>query len=142
MRWDKKTFMADMREKCSREVAKIGYDICEFSENHAADISWGRGNDHGTLTYRCDSDFGLLPLFHMTSEGQLNLQINFLRSKNVTKQVLRDFTVKLESIFLVEFDEEMYPTDTFEPMNELFHTSNQVEKFLQAIEGCTYRLKQ
>ncbi len=103
-----------MREKCSREIAKIGNDICEFSESHAADISWGRGNDHGTLTYRCDSDFGLLPLFHMTSEGQLNLQINFLRSKNVTKQVLRDITVKLESIFLVEFDEEMYPTDTFE----------------------------
>jgi hypothetical protein len=78
----------------------------------------------------------------MTSEGQLNLQINFLRSKNVTKQVLRDITVKLESIFLVEFDEEMYPTDIFEPMNELFHTSNQVEKFLKTIEGCTYRLKQ
>jgi len=55
---------------------------------------------------------------------------------------LRDIIVKLESIFLVEFDEEMYPTDTFEPMNELFHTSNQVEKFLKAIEGCTYRLKQ
>ena len=142
MKWDKKTFVADMREKCSREVAKIGNDICEFSENYAADISWGRGNDHGTLTYRCDSDFGLLPLFHMTSVGQLNLQINFLRSKNVTKQVLRDIIVKLESIFLVEFDEEMYPTDTFEAMNELFHTSNQVEKFLKAIEGCTYRLKQ
>ena len=68
MKWNKKTFVADMREKCSREVAKIGNDICEFSENHAADISWGRGNDHGTLTYRCDSDFGLLPLFHMTSD--------------------------------------------------------------------------
>ena len=142
MKWDKNTFMADMREKCSREIAKIGNSICEFSEKHAADISWGRGNDHGTLTYRCDSDFGLLPLFHMTSEGQLNLQINFLRSKNVTKQVLRDINVKLESIFLVEFDEEMYPTDIFEPMNELFHTSNQVEKFLKTIEGCTYRLKQ
>ena len=78
----------------------------------------------------------------MTSDGQLNLQINYLRSKNVTKQVLRDITVKLESIFLVEFDEEMYPADIFEPMNELFHTSNQVEKFLKTIEGCTYRLKQ
>ena len=142
MKWDKKTFVADMREKCSREVAKIGNDICEFSENHAADISWGRGIDHGTLTFRCDSDFGLLTLFHMTSEGQLILQIIYLRSKNVTKQVLRDIIVKLESIFLVEFDEEMYPTDTFEPMNELFHTSNQVDKFLKAIEGCTYRLKQ
>ena len=45
MKWDKNTFMADMREKCSREIAKIGNSICEFSEKHAADISWGRGND-------------------------------------------------------------------------------------------------
>lgn len=142
MKWDKNTFMTDMREKCNREISKIGNSICEFSEEHASEISWGRGIDHGTLTYRCNSDFGLLPLFHMSSEGQLNLQINFLRSKDVTKQVLRDMIVKLESIFLVEFDEEMYPTDIFEPMNELFHTSNQLEKFLKTIEGCTYRLKQ
>ena len=38
MKWDKNTFMADMREKCSREIAKIGNSICEFSEKHAADI--------------------------------------------------------------------------------------------------------
>ena len=32
MKWDKSTFVADMREKCSREVAKIGNDICEFQK--------------------------------------------------------------------------------------------------------------
>ena len=48
MKWNKDTFMNDMREKCSREIAKIGNSICEFSEKHATDVSWGRGNDHGT----------------------------------------------------------------------------------------------
>ena len=75
--WDKSSFIEHMRENCSREIAKIGEAIIQFSENHASDISWGRGTDYGTMTFRCDSDDGNLPLFHMTSIGQLNLQINF-----------------------------------------------------------------
>jgi len=35
-----------------------------------------------------------------------------------------------------------YPSDVFVPIDELFHTENQVEKFLKTMEGCTYRLKQ
>ena len=65
-----------MRDNCNREIAKIGLSIIEFSEAYGTDLSWGRGTDHGTLTYRCDSDIGPLPLFHMTSKGQLSLQIN------------------------------------------------------------------
>jgi len=79
--WNKDNFTEHMRENCSREVAKVGESIINFSESHAADISWGRGAEHGTLTYRCNSDEGHVPLFHMTSLGQLNLQINFMRRK-------------------------------------------------------------
>ena len=81
--WDKNLFIDHLREQCTREVAKVGVMIIEFSEKHADDISWGRGSDHGTLTYRCDTDVGAVPLFHMTSTGQLNLQINFMRSKDI-----------------------------------------------------------
>ena len=56
--------------------------IIEFTEKFADDVSWGRGTDHGTLTFRCNTDIGPLPLFHLTSSGQLNLQINFMRSKD------------------------------------------------------------
>ena len=68
--WDKKLFIDHLRDECTREVAKVGVAIIEFSEKHADDISWGRGADHGTLTYRCNTDIGPLPLFHMTSVGQ------------------------------------------------------------------------
>ena len=44
--WDKEQFINHLREQCSREVAKIGVSIIEFSEKHADDISWGRGHDH------------------------------------------------------------------------------------------------
>ncbi|HBN45853.1 MAG TPA: hypothetical protein DD389_05240, partial [Candidatus Marinimicrobia bacterium] len=90
----------------------------------------------------CNSDFGVLPLFHMTSEGALNIQVNFLRSKGVPKQVLLDVVRKLESNFLRDYDEVMYDVDTFEPINELFFTSSQVDKFLNTMEGCCYRLRQ
>ena len=94
------------------------------------------------MTFRCSSDIGDVPIFHLLSDGRINLQINFLRGKDLPKMVLRDMIVKLESNFLKEYDPEMYPTDTFVPIEELFHTKSQVEKFLKTIEGCVYRLKQ
>ena len=140
--WDKNTFIDHLRKNCTREIAKIGVSIIEFSEKYADDISWGRGYDHGTLTYRCDTDVGQIPLFHMTSTGQLNLQINFMRNKEIPPMVIRDMVLKLESNFLRDYDETEYPSDVFVPMDELFHTENQIEKFLKTIEGCTYRLRQ
>jgi len=137
-KWNKNRFTDHMMENCSREVAKVGNAIIDFSEKHADELSWGRGN----VTFRCNSDFGVLPLFHMTSEGTLNIQVNFLRSKGVPKQVLLDMVRKLESNFLREYDAVMYDVDTFEPISELFFTSSQVDKFLNTMEGCCYRLRQ
>ena len=78
----------------------------------------------------------------MTSIGQLNLQINFMRNKEIPPMVIRDVVLKLESNFLRDYDEIEYPSDVFVPIDELFHTENQVEKFLKTMEGCTYRLRQ
>jgi|TARA_Y100000031_G_C8060033_1_gene310191 hypothetical protein len=141
-KWNKEKFLIDLEENCSREVVKITKEIIKFSENNSEHLSWGRGSEHGTMTYRCFSDVGLLPLFHINSEGNINLQINFLRNKDIPKMVLRDMVVKLESNFMREYDTEMYPNDTFEPIEELFHTKSQITKFLKTIEGCAYRLKQ
>ena len=107
-KWTKSDFVEALRSNCSREIAKIGERIIEFSEQHASEMSWGRGDGHGTFTFRCDSDFGMLPIFHMTSEGQLNLQVNFLREKELPKQVLRDMIVKMESNFLRDYDAVSY----------------------------------
>ena len=90
-KWNKEQFVEDLRNKCSREIAKIGEKIIEFSEEHASEMSWGRGDDHGTFTFRCSSDFGMLPLFHMTSDGQLNMQVNFLREKELPKMVFKRY---------------------------------------------------
>ena len=84
----------------------------------------------------------MLPIFHMTSDGQLNLQVNFLREKELPKQVLRDMVVKMESNFLRDYDTDSYPVDSYEEMEYMFHTYNQVDKFLSTVEGVVYRLKQ
>ncbi len=140
--WNKKTFTEELRKNCTREVAKVGIELIEFSEKYADNITWGRGSDKGTLTFRCESDIGLIPLFHLSSDGKLNLLINFLRTKDIPKQVIRDMTLKLESNLLRDYDEEMYPSDIFENIGDLFHTKTQLEKFLKTMEGAVYRLKQ
>ena len=141
-KWNKQTFISDLEEKCSREVVKTIRKIIDFSEEYSENLSWGRGEEHGTMTFRCMSDMGLLPLFHINSDGNINLQINFLRNKEIPKMVLRDMVVKLESNLLREYDTEMYPIDSFEPVEDLFNTKSQVTKFLKTMEGCVYRLKQ
>ena len=140
--WDKELFIEDLRNNCNREIAKIGVLIIEFAEQHGTDLSWGRSSEYGTLTYRCESDEGSLPLFHMTSKGQLNIQINFMRNKGIPPMVILDIVLKLESNFLRDYDEEGYSSDVFIPMEELFHTQSQVDKFIKTMEGATYRLKQ
>ena len=140
--WNKNTFTEDLRKNCSREVAKVGIELIEFAEKYADNITWGRGSDKGTLTFRCESDSGLIPLFHLSSDGKLNLLINFLRTKDIPKQVIRDIVLKLESNFMRDYDEELYSSDIFENIDELFHTRPQLDKFLKTLEGAVYRLKQ
>jgi hypothetical protein len=140
--WNKNTFIEDLRNNCDREVAKVGVELIEFAEKYADNITWGRGSDKGTLTFRCESDSGLIPLFHLSSDGKLNLLINFLRTKDIPKQVIRDIILKLESNFMRDYDEELYPSDIFENIDELFHTKTQLDKFIKTMEGAVYRLKQ
>jgi hypothetical protein len=140
--WNKKTFTEELRKNCSREVTKVGIELIKFSEKYAANITWGRGSDKGTLTFRSEYDQGLIPLFHLSSDGKINLLINFLRSKEIPKQVIRDIVLKLESNFLRDYDEELYPSDIFENIDDLFHTKTQLDKFLKTMEGVVYRLKQ
>ncbi len=140
--WNRKTFTEELRNKCTREVAKVGIELIDFSEKYADNITWGRGSDKGTLTFRCEYDDGLIPLFHLTSDGKINLLINFLRSKEIPKQVIRDIVLKLESNFMRDYDDELYPSDIFENVDDLFHTKSQLDKFLKTMEGVVYRLKQ
>ena len=141
-KWSKKTFIEDVNKSCENDIALHCIELIDFSEKISDEVSWGNGEGYGTMTFRCDSDYGLLPLFRLSSNGKLNLQLNFLRSKNLHKQVLDDMVIKLESNFLREYDEESYRSDTYEPIEDLFCTHNQLESFMKTIEGCTYRLKQ
>jgi len=68
--------------------------------------------------------------------------VNHLREKEVPKPAIRDFVLKLEANFLYDYDPESYPIDSFQDMEELFHTSSQVDKFISAVEGLAYRLRQ
>ena len=55
---------------------------------------------------------------------------------------LMNVLIKLESNFLMDYDEDGYPSDVFVSMEDLFHTQSQVDKFIKTMEGATYRLKQ
>ena len=128
-KWSKKMFINHINETCENDVVMICLELIDFSEKTSDELSWGTGEDFGTMTYRCNSDYGLLPLFRLSSNGKINFQLNFLRSKNLHKQVLQDMIIKFESIFLRDYDKESYPSDSYEPLEDLICTNKQLHSF-------------
>ncbi|MCK4577388.1 MAG: hypothetical protein KAU50_01280 [Candidatus Marinimicrobia bacterium] len=117
-------------------------DLVQFTIAESDLVAWGRGDETGMITYKARSDEGPLPLFNITTDGQIKFYINYLREKGVAKEILRDYQLKIESTFLLDLDVEVYPHDVGHQVDDLFHTQNQVDKFKHAIQGVTARLHQ
>lgn len=142
-KWDKGLFLKKIKNECDPRVQTIIDDIVKFSETEADLISWGRGEGYGTMTFKCKSDdYGVISLFHVTTGGQIKFLLNNMRHKIRKKEILRDFQLKLESNFMMDFNEDDYDADIFYDVDSLFNTKSDVEKFISTINGISARLKQ
>ena len=140
---NKNTFESSAKSTCQIRISNIVVELVKFAENDADLVTWGRGEGYGTMTFKCKtSDFGVLPLFHLTTSGQIKFQINFLRSKIDRREIIRDYQLKLESNFMMDFDEIEYPIDVFHNIGDLFTIKSEINKFEFAIQGMTARLRQ
>ena len=141
--WNKDTFIESSKSTCEIRISNIIVELIKFSETTADIISWGRGEGYGTMTYKCKSyDYGVVPLFHLTSNGQIKFPLNFLRTKIIKKEIINDFQLKLESNFMMYFDEDKQPSDIFFDVDELFLMKTEVDKFIFTVQGITARLHQ
>ena len=124
-------------------IINIVIDLIKYADDVADVITWGRGEGYGTMTFKCKSgDFGVVPMFHVTTGGQIKFLLNHMRSKVRKKEILRDFQLKLESNFMMNFDEEEYNSDIYYQVDDLFNTKSDIDKFKSTIDGITARLKQ
>ena len=143
MKWNQDTFILKAKEKCQTRISNIIVDLVKFTESEADIVSWGRGEGHGTMTFKCKSiDCGILPLFHLTSNGQIKFPLNYLKLKINKKEIIRDFQLKLESNFMMYFDEDKYPNDIYLLIDDLFVMQVEVNKFILAVQGVSARLHQ
>ena len=143
LKWNKDTFIESAKQTCYPHISNVLIDLVNFAHGNADNISWGKGKGYGTMTYRCKSDdFGMVPLFHLTTNGQIKFQLNYMRSNVDKREIIKDFQLKLESNFLMDFDEEEYPSDLFHEVNDLFTIKHEVDKFVTTIQGISARLKQ
>ena len=142
-KWNKELFIKTIKESCQTRISNIVVDLVKFTEEEADSITWGRGEGYGTMTFKCKSiDYGVIPLFHLTSNGQIKFPLNFLKQKIIKKEIVREYQLKLESNFMMYFDEEVYPTDIFYTIDELFVMQIEVQKFTLTIQGISARLHQ
>ena len=136
-------FIKTIKESCQTRISNIVVDLVKFTQEEADLITWGRGEGYGTMTFKCKSiDYGVIPLFHLTSNGQIKFPLNFLKQKIIKKEIVREYQLKLESNFMMYFDEEVYPTDIFYTIDELFVMQIEVQKFTLTIQGISARLHQ
>ena len=76
-KWNKATFVTTVKDNCEPRISNVIIDLVNFAESDADVISWGRGEGYGTMTFKCKSeDFGVMPLFHITTNGQIKFPIN------------------------------------------------------------------
>ena len=142
-KWNKTTFISCIKENCEPRVQTTIMDLVKFAEDNADQVSWGRGEGYGTMTFKCKSDdYGIVPLFHITTNGQIKFQLNYLRQRVRKKEILRDYQLKLESNFMMDFDEQEYPADVFYTLDDLFVMHIEVEKFINTIQSVSARLHQ
>ena len=84
----------------------------------------------------------MISLFHLTTNGQIKFPLNSLRTKVDHKEIINDYQLKLESNFMMDFDEEKYPVDKFLNIDELFLMKSEVDRFKVTIQSVSARLHQ
>ena len=142
-KWNQELFIKNIKENCQTRISNIVVELVKFAEVDADLVSWGRGEDYGTMTFKCKSiDYGFIPLFQLTSNGKIKFPLNQLKVKINRKEIIRDYQLKLESNFMMYFDEEKYPVDIFYTIDELFVMHIEVEKFMLTVQGISARLHQ
>ena len=143
LKWDKDTFIKATKDTCKPHISNIILDLVKCAEVTADVVQWGRGTGYGTMRFKCKTDdYGVLALFEITTKGQINFLLNALRSKVRKKEILHDYQLKLESNFMIDFDEEGYTSDIYHDIDEVFTIKQEVDKFINTIKGITDRLHQ
>ena len=143
VKWNQDLFIKSIKDNCQTRVSNVVVEIVKFAENDADLVSWGRGEDYGTMTFKCKSiDYGYIPLFQITSNGKIKFPLNQLKLKINKKEIIRDYQLKLESNFMMYFDEVKYPVDIYYTIDELFVMQVELQKFILMIQGISARLHQ
>ena len=88
-KWNKDRFMYTSKSNCQAHISNIIFDLVKFTEKTADVIQWGKGDDHGTMRFKCKTDdYGILPLFEITTSGKINFLLNHLRSKIRNREII------------------------------------------------------
>ena len=136
MKWNRTSFEESVKINCKPHTSNVIIDLIKFTETSSGIPSWGKGEGYGTMTFKCNSDdYGIVPLFLITTNGQIKFQLNFLRNKIRKKEIIKDYQLKLVDIYcnhqniLSKFKSQYqsYLTKQKE-LNELIKNENQLSK--------------
>ena len=142
-KWNKEVFIKTVKHNCMGHTSNVIVDLVNFSETTADNLSWGKGANCGTMTFKCKSeDYGFVPLINITTNGKIKFHINYLREKVEANEITKDYQLKLESNFMIDFSPEFYPSDVYHQVDDVFTIKHDVDKFVDTIQTISDRLHQ
>ena len=53
VKWNKENFIKTVKNNCFGHTTNVIVDLVNFSEDNAEKIEWGKGENCGTMTFKC-----------------------------------------------------------------------------------------
>ncbi len=82
------------------------------------------------------------PMCSWVKKYDIKFPLNLLRHRVQKKEIISDFQLKLESNFMMYFDEDVQPSDVFFNIDDLFLMRADIDRFIFTIQGIAARLYQ
>lgn len=95
--WDRRTFLAKAGQSNEPAVLTIMEELLRFAEVEADKVSWGRGQQYGSFTFKIRAREALVSVYTVWTGGSVSFRLNDIRKK-LSKEILRDFVGRLKGV--------------------------------------------
>ena len=102
-KWNQELFIKTAKEVCQTRISNIVVDLVKFAEGEADVVSWGRGEGHGTMTFKCKSiDYGTKTEFDQFVDNNMDNTDNAPYDDSIGTDKLTAIESKARALLMIK----------------------------------------
>ena len=108
-KWTSERFFTEIQKLGKPEIIKQINNLFEFSRKYSDDLSWGRGTQTGSFTFRKKVLGAMISIFSVETNGHIYIRLDYIKQK-VTSEVFRALISEINSLPEIKIsDVDQYP---------------------------------